>query len=40
MPPSFTNEGLDRICDNTKFVIASAYDGEGYLFWLKKEQNP
>jgi hypothetical protein len=26
---------LDRICDNSKFIIVGAYDGEGYIFWEK-----
>ncbi len=30
-----TNEKLNYFCDTAKFVIASAYDGEGFLFWEK-----
>lgn len=39
--PSYplTNKDFDKICDHIKFVIAGAYDGEGYIFWEKKEQN-
>ena len=29
------NEVLDQICNNAKFVITGAYDGEGYVFWEK-----
>ena len=31
------DETLDRICDNAKFVITGAYDGEGHVFWEKSE---
>lgn len=34
-PLYLTDADLNRICDNTKFVIAGAYDGEGYIFWKK-----
>lgn len=32
---TFTNRTLDQVCDTAKFVIAGAYDGEGYIFWEK-----
>jgi hypothetical protein len=28
-----TDNTMDQICENAAFVIAGAYDGEGYLFW-------
>jgi len=31
------SECLDKICDNSKFIIVGAYDGEGYIFWEKTE---
>ena len=33
------SEILDSICDNAKFVITGAYDGEGYIFWERKSDN-
>ncbi len=32
-----SQEKLTEICHNTKIIIVGAYDGEGYLFWEKKE---
>lgn len=26
---------IEQVCSHTKFVIAGAYDGEGYIFWEK-----
>lgn len=35
-PTSFLeNKDFDEICDHIKFIIAGAYDGEGYIFWEK-----
>ncbi len=33
VPDVLTEENLDQICENAQFVIVSAYDGEGYIFW-------
>lgn len=33
VPSVLTNLTIDRICENVRFVIAGAYDGEGYIFW-------
>lgn len=30
------NENINKICDNTKFVVAGAYDGEGFIFWEER----
>lgn len=35
IPLVFDDEAMNRICENTKFVIAGAYDGESYIFWEK-----
>lgn len=32
-----SDKKLTEICHNTKIIIVGAYDGEGYLFWEKKE---
>lgn len=32
----FTDEDLNLICHHAKFIITSAYDGEGYVFWEKR----
>ena len=29
----------DKICENAKFVIAGAYDGEDYIFWEAPKQS-
>lgn len=36
LPASLNNDVLNQICKNIKFVIAGAYDGEGYVFWKKQ----
>lgn len=33
VPSILTDLTIGRICENVRFVIASAYDGEGYIFW-------
>ncbi len=33
-----SDSDFQEICDNLRFVIAGAYDGEGYVFWEKQEQ--
>ena len=35
IPPVLTKLIIDEICENLQFVIGSAYDGEGYIFWKK-----
>jgi hypothetical protein len=35
LPRELTEKIIDRICDNIEFVVAGAYDGEGYIFWEK-----
>lgn len=35
IPTPLKDETLDRICDNAKFVVTGAYDGEAYIFWEK-----
>ncbi len=30
---NLTDFAMDQICQNVQFVIAGAYDGEGYIFW-------
>lgn len=32
-----SNEVLSKLCDNAEFVIASAYDGEGFIFWERSK---
>ena len=31
-----TDEIINQICENVEFVIASAYDGEAYIFWERE----
>lgn len=33
IPSGLTDLTIDQICKNVRFVIAGAYDGEGYIFW-------
>lgn len=35
IPVTLTGEVIDKICEGAEFVIAGAYDGEGYIFWKK-----
>lgn len=35
IPLFFDDEIMKEICENTKFIVAGAYDGEGYIFWEK-----
>lgn len=37
IPPILTDLIIDQICENIRFVIAGAYDGEGYVFWRQKK---
>jgi hypothetical protein len=32
-----TDSIIDHICTNVKSIIAGAYDGEGYIFWQRRE---
>ena len=32
---NITKDEIEMICENASFAIASAYDGEGYIFWEK-----
>ncbi len=32
---SLETDKLDDICENAKFIVVGAYDGEGYVFWEK-----
>lgn len=34
---NISEEVLDIMCDNAKFVLAGAYDGEGFIFWQRNE---
>jgi hypothetical protein len=35
--PSLVTDGvIQEICENTRMIVAGAYDGEGYIFWEKK----
>jgi hypothetical protein len=36
---NLNNKTLSDICDNAKFVITGAYDGEGYIFWEKMKRD-
>jgi len=36
IPSILTDSIIDEICENVKFVITSAYDGEGYIFWQRR----
>lgn len=38
VPISFNHKDIDQICNNSKFVVASAYDGESYILWEKIRQ--
>jgi|GEM_PF-3852163 len=35
MPEKMTQSTIEQICNNATFIIASAYDGEGFIFWEK-----
>ena len=34
---TLTEKVMDQICENVTYVIAGAYDGEGYVFWKSLE---
>lgn len=36
IPIILNEEIMNQICENVKYVIASAYDGEGYIFWERR----
>lgn len=36
LSPNLTKENFEEMCDNLTFIVAGAYDGEGYIFWEKK----
>ena len=35
IPSKLTEQDFDTICENLSYVIAGAYDGEGYIIWEK-----
>jgi hypothetical protein len=35
IPSKLTEKDFDTICENLSYVIAGAYDGEGYIIWEK-----
>ena len=38
VPNVLTDTAIDQICENIKYIIAGAYDGEAYIYWKKRVQ--